>query len=88
MVKFQQNDAAVDSFLTTARQSKFIHNTSKHVESAFSFQHRLVGKLNSEESRALKRPRFEIKHGLALSKSDLDDALEEVYDLEVIMVSE
>ena len=88
MVKFQQNDAAVDSFLTTARQSKFIHNTSKHVESAFSFQHRLVGKLNSEESRALKRPHFEIKHGLALSESDLDDALEEVYDLEVIMVSE
>ena len=56
-------------------------NNSKKIESAFSPYHCSEG-----NTQALKRPRFEVKHVFALEDIDMNDAVDEIYALEVIMV--
>jgi len=65
-------------FFITAGESKSTVNNSKIVESSFSLPHRSGGIINSAETQTVKRTRCEI---------DMETALEEIYDLEVIMIS-
>jgi hypothetical protein len=65
----------------TSRNSEIVMNSSKKIESAFSPYHCSEG-----NTQALKRPRFEVKHGFALEDIDMNDAVDEIYALEVIMV--
>lgn len=60
-------------------------NSSKKIESAFSLHHCSEGNVHSAETQALKRPRFEVKHGFALEDIDMNDAVDEIYALEVMM---
>ena len=65
-------------FFMTAGESKSTVHNSKIVESSFSLHPRSGGIINSAETQTVKRTRCEI---------DMETALEEIYDLEVIMIS-
>ena len=65
-------------FFMTAGESKSTVNNSTIVESSFSLPHRSGGIITSAETQTVKRTRCEI---------DMETALEEIYDLEVIMIS-
>ena len=62
----------------TSRNSEIVMNSSKKIESPYY--------CSEGNTQALKRPRFEVKHGFALEDIDMNDAVDEIYALEVIMV--